>query len=76
MLVASAAHAQSSVTLYGKIEDGFNYTTNARGNSGFQLQSGYDYGSRWGADGNRGSGQRIPSHFPAGRRLRLEYGQA
>jgi predicted porin len=60
MLVATAAHAQSSVTLYGKIEDGFNYTTNARGNSALQMQSGYDYGSRWGLKGSEdlGSGYR------------------
>ncbi|CAM2152912.1 putative porin [Paraburkholderia tropica] len=56
-LVASgAAHAQSSVTLYGKIEDGLNYTSNARGQSAYQLESGYDYGSRWGLKGSEDLG--------------------
>jgi predicted porin len=55
-LLATAAHAQSSVTLYGKIEDGINYTSNARGHGTVQLQSGYDYGSRWGIKGTEDLG--------------------
>ncbi|AOJ87234.1 hypothetical protein WS87_11390 [Burkholderia sp. MSMB0856] len=55
-LLAGAAHAQSSVTLYGKIEDGINYTSNARGHGTVQLQSGYDYGSRWGIRGTEDLG--------------------
>ena len=56
LVAAGAAHAQSSVMLYGKIEDGFNYTSNARGNDAYQLESGYDYGSRWGLKGTEDLG--------------------
>lgn len=43
-----AANAQSSVTLYGVIDEGLNYTNNAGGHSAYQLESGYAMGSRWG----------------------------
>ncbi|NBJ20601.1 porin [Burkholderia thailandensis] len=56
VVLAAAAHAQSSVMLYGKIEDGINYTSNARGHGTVQLQSGYDYGSRWGLKGTEDLG--------------------
>ncbi|TGN93747.1 porin [Burkholderia sp. USMB20] len=62
-LLAAAAHAQSSVTLYGKIEDGINYTSNARGHGTVQLQSGYDYGSRWGIKGTEDLGAGYQAIF-------------
>ena len=40
--------AQSSVTLYGLIDEGFNYTSNVGGHSNYQLESGFAQGSRWG----------------------------
>ncbi|MEM5387310.1 porin [Paraburkholderia phymatum] len=43
--------AQSSVTLYGVIDEGINYTNNVGGNSVVELQSGYAQGSRWGMKG-------------------------
>lgn len=33
---AGAAHAQSSVTLYGLLDTGLTYTSNSGGNSNFQ----------------------------------------
>lgn len=63
LLATGAAHAQSSVTLYGKIEDGLNYTSNARSNTAWQLESGYDYGSRWGLKGNEDLGGGMKAIF-------------
>ncbi len=62
-LLATAAHAQSSITLYGKIEDGINYTSNARGHGTVQLESGYDYGSRWGIKGTEDLGAGYKAIF-------------
>ncbi|SIT48050.1 Outer membrane protein (Porin) [Paraburkholderia piptadeniae] len=45
------AFAQSSVTLYGVIDEGIDYTNNVGGNSVVELQSGYAQGSRWGMKG-------------------------
>jgi predicted porin len=51
-----SAFAQSTVTLYGVIDEGFNYTNNAAGNSAYQLESGYAMGSRWGIKGKEDLG--------------------
>lgn len=55
VLAASAAHAQSSVTLYGLIDAGLMYTNNVvKGTSHgslFQATSGNINGSRWGLRG-------------------------
>ncbi|WP_322048984.1 porin [Paraburkholderia sp. J67] len=56
-------HAQSSITLYGKIEDGLNYTSNARARDAWQLESGYDYGSRWGLKGDDNLGDGVHAIF-------------
>ncbi|WP_042977803.1 porin [Burkholderia sp. AU4i] len=45
------SHAQSSVTLYGLIDEGINYTNNVAGRSSFEMQSGFAQGSRWGLKG-------------------------
>lgn len=45
------SHAQSSVTLYGLIDEGINYTNNVGGHSNFEMQSGFAQGSRWGLKG-------------------------
>jgi predicted porin len=49
--VSMPVFAQSSVTLYGLIDEGFNYTNNANGHKAYQLESGYVFGSRWGLKG-------------------------
>jgi len=41
--------AQTSITLYGVIDEGINYTSNAGDKSAYQLESGYAQGSRLGA---------------------------
>ncbi|SOE99626.1 porin [Burkholderia sp. OK233] len=45
------SHAQGSVTLYGVIDEGVNYQSNAAGNRLFNLSSGVIQGSRWGLRG-------------------------
>lgn len=63
LFAGTAAHAQSSVTLYGLIDEGFNYTTNAGGHSGYQMLSGDTAGSRWGLKGNEDLGGGLLAVF-------------
>ncbi|MGV7246634.1 porin [Caballeronia sp. M23-90] len=60
ILSASQARAQSSVTLYGLLDEGINYTNNAGGHSIWEMQSGFAQGSRWGLKGveDLGGGMR------------------
>jgi len=50
------AHAQSSVTLYGLLSSGLNYTSNQGGNASYQLQSGAIQAQRWGLRGTEDLG--------------------
>jgi len=50
------AMAQSSVTLYGLIDEGLNYTNNTKGHSAVQMESGFAQGSRWGLKGTEDLG--------------------
>jgi len=54
--LASTAHAQSSVTLYGILDDGFQYTTNQAGGHAYQLASGTLSASRFGFKGREDLG--------------------
>ncbi|WP_213761582.1 porin [Caballeronia sp. dw_19] len=71
---ASAAHAQSSVTLYGLIDQGFNYVSNVQtGRTGGQLAGKQQYamsdgatgigGSRWGLRGSEDLGSGLRAIF-------------
>ncbi|MGF6955461.1 porin [Paraburkholderia youngii] len=66
------AFAQSSVTLYGLIDEGIDYTNNVRGHAVYEMTSGYAQGSRWGLKGTEdlGGGNsvvfQIESGFNAG----------
>lgn len=60
---ASAAHAQSSVTLYGIIDAGLTYVNNVQGNSLFAMQSGILQGSRWGLKGSEDLGGGLKTVF-------------
>nr|WP_157766696.1 porin [Caballeronia sordidicola] len=55
-LGSQAAHAQSSVTLYGVIDASLVYTNNAQGHSDIQAASGSVTGSHWGLLGREDLG--------------------
>ncbi|MEA3128842.1 MAG: hypothetical protein QOF46_637 [Paraburkholderia sp.] len=53
---AIPAFAQSSVTLYGMIDEGLTYVSNSAGHSQWAMQSGVEGGSRWGLRGSEDLG--------------------
>lgn len=61
--ISIPAMAQSTVTLYGVIDQGINYTNNVKGNSLVELQSGYVQGSRWGLKGVEDLGGGLKTVF-------------
>src|SRR6201992_3012784 len=60
---APAAHAQSSVTLYGIIDAGLTYTNNQGGSHNFKETSGSINGSRWGMRGSEDLGGGLKAIF-------------
>lgn len=48
LCLAAAAQAQSSVSLYGTIDDGLTYTNNQGGHAAWQLSNGAYGSSKWG----------------------------
>ena len=60
---ATAAHAQSSVTLYGLIDAGITYTNNQQGHSNWKATSGSVNGSRWGLRGSEDLGGGLKAIF-------------
>jgi predicted porin len=66
-LVASAiavpAAAQTSVTLYGVIDQGLDFTNNVAGSKSYSMQSGYVQGSRWGLKGAEDLGGGLKAVF-------------
>lgn len=63
MLIANAAHAQSSVTLYGVIDEGFDYLSNVGGHRSYNMVSGETAGSHWGIKGNEDLGGGLSAIF-------------
>ncbi|CAB3753581.1 porin [Paraburkholderia solisilvae] len=72
MVAAGAAHAQSSVTLFGLIDTGIVYQNNARvtpgsatspGASSWSMQSGNIFTSRWGLRGTEDLGGGLSAVF-------------
>jgi len=63
MLCASAAHAQSTVTLYGLIDESVNYVSNEGGHSAMTQTSGNVQGSRWGIKGSEDLGPGYKAIF-------------
>ena len=61
--VPTVAMAQTSVTLYGLIDEGLNYTNNTGGHSAVQMQSGFAQGSRWGLRGSEDLGGGLKAIF-------------
>ncbi|NML30209.1 porin [Paraburkholderia antibiotica] len=66
-LFASAAHAQSSVTLYGLIDAGISYVNNSKTSTGHSSLTKYDdgiaQGSRWGLRGTEDLGGGLKALF-------------
>jgi general bacterial porin, GBP family len=60
---ATAAHAQSSVTLYGLIDAGITYTNNQGGHSNWQATDGAVNTSRWGLRGAEDLGGGLKAIF-------------
>lgn len=60
---ATAAQAQSSVTLYGLIDAGITYTNNQGGHSAWQQSTGSVNGSRWGLRGTEDLGGGLKAIF-------------
>jgi predicted porin len=57
------AFAQSSVTLYGVIDEGIDYTNNVGGGHVYELASGFAQGSRWGLKGTEDLGGGLKTIF-------------
>jgi predicted porin len=62
-LFAVAAHAQSSVTLYGLIDTGIVYTNNQGGHSAWQMQSSMLSNEVWGLKGSEDLGGNLHAIF-------------
>jgi predicted porin len=66
-MFAGAAHAQSTVTLYGIVDVGIAYTSNqttgAGGKSLWQMANGNESGSRWGLTGAEDLGSGLKAVF-------------
>ncbi|KVL46543.1 hypothetical protein WT01_36320 [Burkholderia cepacia] len=60
---SSVGYAQSSVTLYGVIDEGFQFTSNAGGNRGYRMVSGDTVGSHWGLKGSEDLGGGLKAIF-------------
>jgi predicted porin len=63
IFLSTVAHAQSSVTLYGVIDEGFDFTSNGQGQRGYEMVSGDTEGSRWGVKGAEDLGSGLKAIF-------------
>jgi predicted porin len=77
LLFASAhAYADGSVTLFGVLDDGINYTSNAGGKSAWQMASGDLATSRWGLKGDEDLGGDLHAIFELDSGFDIPTGQA
>src|SRR5271156_4107576 len=60
---AGAAHAQSSVTLYGIVDEGLTFTQNSHGQRQYSMVSGEIQASRWGLRGTEDLGGGMKAVF-------------
>jgi predicted porin len=61
--LATSAYAQNTVTLYGIIDEGLDFTNNVKGSKVYELESGYVQGSRWGLKGGEDLGAGLKTIF-------------
>ncbi|RZT36404.1 porin [Cupriavidus agavae] len=73
---AAPAWAQGSVTLYGVLDEGVNYTTNVGGHSQVAMASGFPHGSRWGLKGNEDLGGGTAAMFQLENGFDVDNGRA
>jgi predicted porin len=71
-----SAFAQSSVTLYGVLDEGLDWTSNVGGNRSYELTSGYASGSRWGLRGTEDLGGGTQAVFQLESGVNLSNGAA
>jgi len=76
LAAAPSVFAQSTVTLYGIIDEGINYTNNTGGKHNYEMESGYAYGSRWGLKGNEDLGAGMKAVFALENGFDLNTGRA
>ncbi len=62
-LVSTAAFAQSSVTLYGVLDEGLNFTNNAGGGKAYQMSTADLAVSRFGLKGSEDLGGGLHAIF-------------
>lgn len=76
-IVAGVAHAQSSVTLYGSIDEGFEYISNLGGHADYALLSGtQQLGNRWGLKGSEDLGGGLSAVFQLENGFSINNGRA
>jgi general bacterial porin, GBP family len=76
-IIAGVAHAQSSVTLYGSIDEGFEYISNIGGHADYALVSGtQQLGNRWGLKGSEDLGGGLSAVFQLENGFSLNNGSA
>jgi predicted porin len=63
LFTSIAAHAQSTVTLYGAMDEGINFMSNSGGHSAWQTVNGEVIGSRWGLRGTEDLGGGLQAVF-------------
>ncbi|RDU98708.1 porin [Trinickia dinghuensis] len=61
--LSAFAHAQSSVTLYGVIDDGLTYVNNQQGHSVYRMDDSISQGDRFGLRGAEDLGGRLKAIF-------------
>ncbi|MCK4120884.1 MULTISPECIES: porin [Ralstonia solanacearum species complex] len=74
--VVTPAFSQGSVTLYGVLDEGLNYTNNVGGHSQVALASGFPHGSRWGLKGAEAIGGGIKTIFQLENGFDVDSGRA
>lgn len=74
--VSAGAFAQSSVVLYGTLDEGINYTSNANGKSAWQMSSVAIVTSNWGLKGSEDLGGGLHAIFNLSSGINVESGTA
>jgi predicted porin len=73
---SAPAWAQGSVTLYGVLDEGINYTNNVGGHSQVAMASGFPHGSRWGLKGTEELGGGTKAIFQLENGFDVDNGRA